>query len=81
MDSVDAATTVLVELHDISIDSHHLNIKFSNRSGSQSSSQNHYDSYYNHQNDQRANNNQRSRRGSDRMPNQQDSMMGENQDN
>ncbi|KAG2373012.1 hypothetical protein C9374_012955 [Naegleria lovaniensis] len=33
MDSTDAATTVLVELHDISIDSHHLNIKFSNRNG------------------------------------------------
>ncbi|EFC37797.1 predicted protein [Naegleria gruberi] len=78
MDSIDAATTVLVELHDISIDSHHLNIKFSNRSGSQSSSQSHYDSYY--QNDQRSNNNRPPRRSSDRMP-QQDTMMGENQDN
>jgi len=34
MESIDSATTVLVELHDILIDSHHLNIKFSNRTGS-----------------------------------------------
>ncbi|KAF0976435.1 hypothetical protein FDP41_004334 [Naegleria fowleri] len=77
MDSTDSATTVLVELHDISIDSHHLNIKFSNRNTSSGS--NYSDTYYNypppsHHDDYQRSNRRGYRRSGGNNSNKEDKM-------